>query len=577
MRTVSLGSTEKNKREIWLKATVIGSLWASMEIILGSFFHNLRIPLAGTWLTVISIIFIIAFLQIWKEKGILWRAGLICALMKSVSPSAILIGPMIGIFSEAILIDASTRILGRNFIAYAVGGSLAMISTLMHKVFTLLIYYGFNLVQLIKNLYQFSVKQLGIPGLKPEKALFILLVFYVILGFISSFLGYLIGKKASKKSAQDRPSSKIEISHEKHLFKLDDKQQFSVKVLFLHLLVMISALLFLNNYSLQLSLIFIIPYVLISFIHYKRSLNHLKKPQFWIYFILITFLASLFFNGFNSQQIFNIEGLMIGVKMNIRAILILVAFSVISVELRNPVIKTVLQKRGFSQLYQSLGLAFSVLPSIIGQFVKPKHFLRMPAHTMSEIIIQAKQLYETFERKLKKPKVIILSGNKHSGKTTFALELANTLRLKGEKVGGFLAPGQFENNQRKEFEILDLNTRKRMLLCGIHQKEGEKIGPFRFNPGGQEMGKKILAPENLKETEIVFIDEIGPLELKGFGWAKSIDQLMDDPDKIHFWIVRRGIIKRVIQKWDLLNTQVVDTRTASIKEVIEIIRILKNH
>ena len=572
-----VGSMDKSKKEVWLKATVIGSLWASIEIILGSFFHNLRIPLAGTWLTMISIVFIIAFLQIWKDKGMLWRAGLICALMKSVSPSAILIGPMIGIFSEAILIDASTRVLGRNFMAYAIGGILAMLSTLMHKIVTLLIYYGFDIVQLIKNLYDFSVKQLGIPGLKPEKALLVLLAFYILLGIIAALFGYIIGRKATQKTDLKSAPNKIEISHEKNLFKLDNKQQFSVTVLFLHFLVMVSALLFLNNYSLQLSLIFILPYVLISFIHYKRSLNHLKKPQFWIYFVLITFLASLFFNGFNSQQLFNQEGLLIGLKMNIRAILILVGFSVISVELRNPVIKTVLQKRGFNQLYQSLGLAFSVLPSIIDQFVKPKYFLRMPVHTMSEILIQAKQLYDTFERKIKNPTVIILAGNKHSGKTTFATELSILLKSNGEKVGGFLAPGKFENNHRTEFDILDLSSGKKMLLSGINQEEGEKIGPFRFNVEGQNFGKEILKGQNLKETEIVFIDEIGPLELKGFGWAESIDQLMDDPDKIHFWIVRRGIIKKVIQKWNLINTRVIDTRTNSIEDVAEIVKNLKSH
>ncbi len=570
-----IGSIVQNKKEIWLKATVVGSLWASMEIILGSFFHNLRIPLAGTWLTMISIVFLVAFLQIWKDKGILWRAGLICALMKSVSPSAILIGPMIGIFSEAILIDASTRLIGRNFIAYAIGGSLAMLSTLMHKIFTLIIYYGFNIVKLIKNLYEFSVKQLGIPELKPEKALFVLLIVYVFLGFISAFLGYNIGRKANRNTKTRSANSSIEMNNKKHLFKLDENQQFSVKVLFLHLMVIGSALLFLNNYSLELSLLFIVLYVLISFIHYKRSLNHLKKPQFWIYFILITFLASLFFNEFNSKQLFNTQGLIVGLKMNVRAILILVGFSGISVELRNPVIKTVLQKRGFTQLYQSLGLAFSVLPSIIDQFAKPKNFLRMPVQTISDILVQAKDLYDTFERKTKNPKVIILTGNKHSGKTTFAIKLADQLKANGEKVGGFLAPGKFEHNQRKEFDILDLKSGTKMRLCDINQKEGEKIGPFIFNPDGQNFGKNLLQPENLKDLEIIFIDEIGPLELKGLGWANSIDLLMDNPDKIHLWIVRRGIIKKVIQKWNLINTRVIDTRTSNIEQAIEIIKLIK--
>jgi len=36
--------------DIWLKAAMLGSLWASIEIILGSFLHNLHIPFSGTFL-----------------------------------------------------------------------------------------------------------------------------------------------------------------------------------------------------------------------------------------------------------------------------------------------------------------------------------------------------------------------------------------------------------------------------------------------------------------------------------------------------------------------------------------------
>jgi hypothetical protein len=32
----------KPLNSIWLKASVVGSIWASIEIILGSFLHNLR-------------------------------------------------------------------------------------------------------------------------------------------------------------------------------------------------------------------------------------------------------------------------------------------------------------------------------------------------------------------------------------------------------------------------------------------------------------------------------------------------------------------------------------------------------
>ena len=118
----------------WLKASVIGSLWASIEIILGSFLHNLRIPFAGTLLAILGVCLLVAFSQIWHEKGLFWRSGVICAVMKSISPSLIILGPMIGIMYEAILLELFILFFGRNIFAYAIGGMFAISSILIQKL-----------------------------------------------------------------------------------------------------------------------------------------------------------------------------------------------------------------------------------------------------------------------------------------------------------------------------------------------------------------------------------------------------------------------------------------------------------
>jgi hypothetical protein len=69
----------KPLNSIWFKASVAGSIWASVEIILGSFLHNLKIPLSGMVLSFISVYLLIFFLQIGKENGLIWWSGLICA------------------------------------------------------------------------------------------------------------------------------------------------------------------------------------------------------------------------------------------------------------------------------------------------------------------------------------------------------------------------------------------------------------------------------------------------------------------------------------------------------------------
>jgi len=136
----------------WLKAAVLGSLWASFEIIVGSLLHNLRIPFAGTFLTLFAVVLLISFARIWSDRGIILRAGIICALMKSISPSAVILGPMIGILSEALIIELVLLGLGRNLFSFMIAGALGVLSALFHKVINLMIIYGADLVQVYRNL-----------------------------------------------------------------------------------------------------------------------------------------------------------------------------------------------------------------------------------------------------------------------------------------------------------------------------------------------------------------------------------------------------------------------------------------
>ncbi len=566
--------TNKNKTgitDIWLKASVVGSLWASVEIILGSFFHNLRIPFAGTILAMNSVALMVAFHQVWKEKGLFWRAGLICALMKSVSPSALLLGPMIGIFSEALLMEIFIRIFGSNLLGYTIGGALALVSTIVHKIVTLLIMYGFDFVTMLSNLYHYAVKQLGYPGLSPELALWILVGIYVVLGIFSVVLGYFPGNSAARNLSQKSAFDEINLLSARNLFGTAILQTYSVKFLFVHVFAIAVCLTIINLLPLEIPAAFILVYVVFCVSQYRHSMKHLKKPFFWIQAVVLTLLATLFFNGFKSGNFFDHEGLIAGIKMNIRAILVVVGFSAISVELRNPFIKSVLQKRGFSQLYSALGLAFSALPFIIGQYSKPGQLLRKPVKSLSQVLQNTHFLLESFRKLSLKPRVFIITGERHSGKTTFISNLSVILKNQGMTMSGFVAPGKFENNRRSEFNIRNLKTGEEKLLCSVHLSGGEVMGSFRFTAEGQHFGRNILLPENTSDTDIVVIDEIGPLEMKGQGWASSINKLMNTPSLTHIWAVRRQLVDEVIAKWSLHDVTVLEINEQPADSVAKLI------
>ncbi len=550
---------QKNRvSDIWLKASVVGSLWATVEIVVGSFFHNMRLPMAGTLLAMISVVIMVSFHQRWKEKGLFWRAGLICALMKSISPSAILLGPMTGILTEAFLMEMVVRMFGANLLGYLLGGAVALVSTIAHKVVNMLIIYGFDLVNVLVNLYGYAVEKIGYPDLEPEIALWVLLGIYALLGMIASAAGVYVGKKPALISSGKMKLNDDEQNAKNDFFQIDPTQQFSVKLLFFHLFAILASLVLVSSYSLALGSLFIVVYVVFAVIYYKRALRHLKRPFFWFQVVVLTFLATVFYNGFKAGDLFNQEGLLAGLQMNIRAVLILVGFSALSVELRNPVIRSVLIKRGFSQLYLSLGMAFSVLPWIIRNAPKPRLILRKPVASISLMMSYADNLLEIFRQKNRQPRVIIITGEKHEGKTTFTGKVTNILKANGKSVGGFLAIGSFEDNRRSEFKLKSLVDGEEKPLCSIHFESGQQAGPFRFSEEGLQFGNELLSSGSVAGNDVVVIDEIGPFELKGQGWSDAIRELMQSSEALLIWVVRKSLVEEVISRWELTRPAIFD-------------------
>ena len=249
----------KEKKDLWLKAAVVGGLWASVEIIIGSFLHNARLPFAGTTLAFAGTILLIGFYQIWPQKGLIIRAGLITAIMKSVSPSAFIIGPMTGIMFEAILLELVILIAGNNLVSLMIASSLSLSSALFHKVITLLIMYGFDLIKVYVNIINFALKQFGIQDAKALEILLALLSVYVAFGIVAALMGYFIGRKAIKlKADQDNFQWDESAIQKNDFFEIKEGQTTSIVLLFIHVLAIPVGLLLLNYFDIWIGLTFVI-------------------------------------------------------------------------------------------------------------------------------------------------------------------------------------------------------------------------------------------------------------------------------------------------------------------------------
>ncbi len=391
----------KEKKDLWLKAAVVGGLWASVEIIIGSFLHNARLPFAGTTLAFAGTILLIGFYQIWPQKGLIIRAGLITAIMKSVSPSAFIIGPMTGIMFEAVLLELVILIAGNNLISLMFASSLSLSSALFHKVMTLLIMYGFDLIKVYVNIINFALKQFGIQDAEALEILLALLSVYVVFGIVAALMGYFIGRKAIKLKADQNDFQWDENAIQKNdFFEIKEGQTTSITLLFIHILAIPVGLLLLNYFDIWIGLTFVIIYILVFGTRYRYSLRRLRKPVFWMQLVLIVVLSAFFWDtGNESKEWVSMQGIIVGLEMLIRALFVVVAFSALSVELRNEKVRNYLFQVGFGQFYQSIGLAFSALPMMISLLPTSKEIIKSPMRSMLKPLIMAEKWLEMFEER----------------------------------------------------------------------------------------------------------------------------------------------------------------------------------
>lgn len=554
----------------WQKAAVLGSLWASSEIVLGSFLHNLRVPFSSIFLTSIGIILLVSVSYQWKDRGLIWRAGLICAIMKAVSPSAVIFGPMIAIFLEAVLLESSVRIFGKNMLGFFIGSILAMSWSFFQKIANFIIVYGFNIVDLYTSLINFAQKQLQFHFTTVWMPVLALWAIYLVFGILSAVVGIYIGKTAVKSdppmmSIDKKRTGGIKSGKSMPLFN------YSMGWLVLTISGMVAVLLLMNFTTIiwwgPTGMAMLTAWV----IRYNNILKPLQKPKFWVFFIVITMLSSFLFATLQSSHISILDGLMIGLQMNFRAAIMVVGFAVTGKELSNPVIRSFFIRTSFKQLPLSLEVAFNTLPFIISNLPSVLDIFKKPVPILRQLTAQAEFWLGKVELSLKKKNnVILVTGDTGDGKSTLLAELAILFKSRNIQTGGIISPAVFENGVKSGYELINVATSQKKRLSQTQKEDGlVNVGRFYFFNDGISFGKAALTVANNQNSQIVFIDEIGAWELQGQGWAESLNELILRCDMPVILAVNTKLVDQVIESWQLHSPLIIEVKNPSSAETIQ--------
>jgi len=572
MNSVTSNIPDRSLSQQWIKAAVIGSIWAAIEIIGGSFLHNLKVPFSGTLLSMIAVFLLVAFSMHWKERGIIIRAGIIAALMKSISPSAVILGPMFAIFMEAVILELIWLLFGRNLLGYLLGGMLAVSWSLVHKVLTLIILYGFDLVKIADAFYQFLVLKTGLGEIGPAYLIILIVLIYYAAGMLAALAGYLSFRRLEHVAQKE--SSISDIGSSGNPFGTEQgSQKYTAINLLLILLVLALSLYFLNkgfHIPALVSGVMLIAYVLVR---YKRSIRNLKKPAIWVQLIVITLLATMLWEWINTGEFFTLNGLVIGLEINFRAMILIFSFSAISVELRNPIVRSLLYRNGFADLYKAITLAFSSLPLIIERLPQGRSLFKHRGSTLGNIFQLAEELLAIMEREpATHQNIFLVTGQIQEGKSSYVDDLVKEGKTKF-KVAGFIAPGTFKNNKRHSFSLMDLSKGESFLLGSRDKKDNWiRHKEFYFDPKSFLRGNSIIQDALKSEADLVILDELGPMELAGKGWANAIKMLEQNYDTAQVWVVRERILSEVKDRWHIPDENIYPIGSTTFIELLDHIK-----
>lgn len=149
----------------------------------------------------------------------------------------------------------------------------------------------------------------------------------------------------------------------------------------------------------------------------------------------------------------------------------------------------------------------------------------------------------------------LLSGPVHSGKTAAAADAVDRARASGRSVGGVLCPGEFQNSVRSRVDVLNVADGARCPLVAPQVQDGERVGRFLLSREGLDFGRRALRDALARRPDLTVIDEVGPLELNGGGWAEETSRLINAYRELEssllLIVVRARLVTRALGKWPL--------------------------
>ena len=129
-------------------------------------------------------------------------------------------------------------------------------------------------------------------------------------------------------------------------------------------------------------------------------------------------------------------------------------------------------------------------------------------------------------------KNFLVTGRPGIGKTTCIIRTVELLTSRGVSVGGMITYEVREKGERIGFNVRDVYTGKEGVLARVGLAQGPRISKYTVNLQDLETVGVQAIHNAMKHTQVIVIDEIGPMELLSKNFLKAVQEALDSPKPV---------------------------------------------
>lgn len=173
---------------------VFGTLWGVSEITLGSVLKSLNIPISGILLAAIGLIIALVGRVFVPRKGSTLFVGVIAMLLKLFSLGGVIIGPMVGIITEAVVAEVILSALGKpGRLSLILAGAGGVLWVLVQPFITNPLLFGRTLLDVWFDLLRRGSQLIGLDQSAVVGILLLMVAVHVLIGGLAGFISWELG------------------------------------------------------------------------------------------------------------------------------------------------------------------------------------------------------------------------------------------------------------------------------------------------------------------------------------------------------------------------------------------------